>query len=735
MSISNELKLKLDNILPKDTADSQLHAFIYNLHPEAPKERCDGIVTFDAQALRIIRDGKVVQTVSCADISELVTDMGVGCVFLSCRKRDGSVHLLCRSDFEFSKSIIKNARRLNHYFEDGKMPPMADDKSNKCPKCGRPFKEGSEICVHCSDKKQILGRTWRLFKPYKMFIFAAVVMFFAVSAVNLLLPYINRVAVDSYIQAPEGSDVSLGGFALIILAMLFLELAIRGLSMVRYHLLIAASNRMIVDLRNKLFDKIQRLSIAKISQRTAGDLMQRVTSDTSAVENFLINYLPTVLEQLTVFVAVGVYLFLYDPTLFAMIMLPTPFVVFSFNLFWKFMRTLFRKRWFAGSKANSVLHDIFSGIRVVKAFGMEHRESVRYEEATAEEKRMQEKTDCIWSILMPILRFFICFGEFIILYYVGNKILGGEMTLGEMTQFSSYAGMIYGPLRMIAHIPRHFMRFSTSAAKVFEILDESEDVADTDHPVDIKIKGDIDINNVSFGYDSGTEVLHKVDVHIKSGEFIGIVGASGVGKSTLINLIMRMYDVEDGSITVDGVDIRDISQESLRSQMGVVLQETFLFSGTIYQNIAYAKPDATRAEIIAVAKLAGCHEFITKLPDGYNTKVGEKGSTLSGGERQRVAIARALLHDPKILILDEATASLDTETEKQIQDALARLSEQRTTIAIAHRLSTLRNATRLVVLDKGRVAEVGTHDELIEKHGIYYGLVMAQREMSNMDAS
>lgn len=334
---------------------------------------------------------------------------------------------------------------------------------------------------------------------------------------------------------------------------------------------------------------------------------------------------------------------------------------------------------------------------------------------------------------MPIIRFFVGFGEFIILFYVGNRILGGSMTFGEMTQFSAYASMIYDPLRMIAHMPRQVIIFMTSFGKIFEVLDETEDVADSDNPTDIVIKGNVDINNVSFGYDGGTEVLHKIDIHIKAGEFIGLVGASGVGKSTLINLVMRLYDVEDGSITIDGVDIRNISQEVLRSQMGVVLQETYLFSGTVYQNIAYAKPTATMEEVIAVSKLAGCHEFITRMPDGYNTKIGERGSTLSGGERQRIAIARALLHDPKILILDEATASLDTETEKQIQDALNRLSDKRTTIAIAHRLSTLRNATRLVVFDKGRVAEIGTHDELVAQKGIYYGLVMAQREMSNID--
>ena len=222
-------------------------------------------------------------------------------------------------------------------------------------------------------------------------------------------------------------------------------------------------------------------------------------------------------------------------------------------------------------------------------------------------------------------------------------------------------------------------------------------------------------------------------MHVKPGEFIGLVGKSGVGKSTLINLIMRMYDVDEGSICIDGVDVRNISQESLRRQMGVVLQETFLFTGSIWQNLTYAKPNATREEVIEAAKMAGAHEFIVRLPDGYNTYVGERGHTLSGGERQRIAIARALLHNPRILILDEATSALDTQTEKLIQDALASLSSGRTTIAIAHRLSTLRNATRLVVLNEGTVAEVGTHDELMAKEGIYYGLVMAQREMTKMN--
>ncbi len=690
--------------------------FEFNL---AEENRTEGLVAVIGDKLAVAEREQILKEIPLDNINKLTAELAVGSVVVSYEdKKSGEAVLLCRSDNSFRLGIIKAVRRINAMLEDGVVPDGALNESDKRP---------NKI-----SKKQLLLKLFELVWPYKLFVLAAMLLFFGISGMNLILPAVNRIAVDDYINKFTAETVPMGGYVTVLCSMLAIEFILKGMSALRTHILLGSSHNMTVDLRYKLFSKIQRLSISRISKRETGELMHRVTADISTVENFLVNYLPSMLEQIFVFIAVGIFIFIYDPRLFLMVLLPTPLVVISFRFFWKFMRKLFHKRRAAAGKTNSILHDIFAGIRVVKAFGTEKREYDRFEGSANIERALQEKSDCIWSILMPILRFFICFGEYAILFYVGNAILDGRMTLGEMAQFSSYAGMLYSPLRAIAMIPRHIMNFAASFSKIFEIMDEPEEISNCEKPESFGFEGNITLNNVCFGYDGGNEVLHRISLEVKKGEFIGLVGASGVGKSTLINLIMRMYDVEEGEILIDGVDIRNISGEALRTQMGVVLQETYLFSGSVYENIAYAKPTADREEVIRVAKLAGCHDFISRLPDGYNTRVGERGSTLSGGERQRIAIARALLHNPKILILDEATASLDTETEKQIQDALQNLAKDRTTIAIAHRLSTLRNATRLVVLDKGRVAEVGSHDELMQKGGIYHSLVMAQREMNEM---
>ena len=563
---------------------------------------------------------------------------------------------------------------------------------------------------------------------YLLFVF---LLFGVASAIGVVLPYLNRILTDDYILQENGNGLVYGLFGMA--AAIFGVYVLQTLVWIGRGILISvAGNRLVVRLRDIVFRKIQSLSIAGISQNTTGELMKRVNGDTNEIRGFFISQLPPVLEQVLLLIVISAILFFYDWRLALFILVPAPFVVIAMRSFWNFMRGLFRRRRELNAQGSAILHDTFSGIRVVKSYGMEKREEERFVAMAAKERDAQLRQEKIWAVLMPFLSFLVGAGEFILLYFVGNQMLQGKMTPGQMAQFSAYSGMIYAPLNRLMRLPQQLMSAATSVSRVYDLLDQPEDVADSKSPEEPSWEGNITLENIRFSYDGTEDVLRDVNLQIKAGEFIGLVGRSGAGKTTLINLIMRMYDVGEGRVLIDGVDIRNIPQEELRSHIGVVLQENFLFSGSVAQNIAYAKPKASREEIIRAAKLAGAHEFIVRLPDGYDTYIGEKGHTLSGGERQRISIARALLPDPKIILLDEATSSLDTETERKIQEALKILCRGRTTIAIAHRLSTLRNATRLAVLDRETIAEEGTHEELMAREGIYCNLVLSQREMSKM---
>ena len=580
------------------------------------------------------------------------------------------------------------------------------------------------------DKKEIYKKLFAMTKGIRLMMsFPFLVAVFSV-IFQFVVPYIEGQAIDKYINPSSGVHGPISGFIAIVIAIVSIDLFQRALGVLQGRFSAIAGNKFTLMLKTVLYEKLQSLSLASIQRRTTGDLMGRVNSDTAVMQDFVTNQLPTYFIQIVTFLISLPVLAFMNWKMCLFIFVPIPLVVFITSKVWDFVRSRNLKLWVLSTRTGYLLHDILNGIRVVKGFGMEEYEITRFKESSIKSSNQSESNSKFFDTIFPLIGLLIRIGSYFILLYGYMMIFRGKMELGFLHQINSYANMVYAPLMYITFIPRNISNFLTSASKVFEILEEEPDVQDIGLPLDISIEGEIDVKNITFGYESYNPVLENVSVRIEPGEMIGIVGHSGSGKSTLINLIMRLYDVNEGAIMIDDVNIKDISQNALRSQMGVVLQETFLFSGTVQDNIRYSKPFATEEEVIRAARAANAHDFIINLPEGYNTIVGEKGYSMSGGERQRIAIARAIIHDPKILILDEATASLDTETEKLIQDAMVKLVQNRTTLAIAHRLSTLRNADKLLVLDHGKVAEFGTHSELLANKGIYWKLVMAQRKMS-----
>jgi len=484
------------------------------------------------------------------------------------------------------------------------------------------------------------------------------------------------------------------------------------------------------DLRAATYAKLQSHSMTLFAKRTPGDLIRRIMDDTGVVTEFITDLGRWVMEMILMFTVAITILFFTNWRLALLVFIPVPIVMLAMHASLAFIRVRFERQWRKGSRTNSILHDIIKGIRTVKSFGNEKREIDRFATANKELAQISSENEVYWGLMFQPLSFLISIGEFLILFVGGWMVLNGTLSIGELIQFTMFLWAIYNPLRWLVNVPRWLANTTTSMVKIFEILDEESEITQVEEPQNVPIAGSVSLDNVHFGYKSYEPVLKSVSLEINPGEMIGLVGKSGVGKSTLINLIMRLYDPNTGSVKINNVDLRHMSTDHLHENMGVVFQDSFLFAGTFFDNIAYGKYGATYEEVIAAAKAANAHDFITQTPDGYNTLIGEGGFSLSGGERQRLSIARAIIKNPEILILDEATSSLDVETEAIIQESLNRITEGRTTIAIAHRLSTLRNANRLVVLDNKGVAEVGTHSELLRKRGIYFDLVMAQRQSS-----
>ena len=486
------------------------------------------------------------------------------------------------------------------------------------------------------------------------------------------------------------------------------------------------------DIRSHLYRALQRLSLSFYDREHTGRIMSRVTKDTTVLRNFIVQGMQKmVIHGLTITVLAGVMLW-FKWKLALLALLPMPIMAVGTYLFARKARALYRRIRRKGATLLKSVKESVSGVSVVKAFAQEDRELASFNRKNRDHLDVTVESVKLKSLFQPSVIFLTAVGMLIIYSYGGYMVIKGSLSIGVLVMFNAFMGKFYAPVRQLSQLTDIFQRAAVSSERIFGIVDTPSDVAEADNAKPLSdVDGRVTLENVDFAYEKGEKVLKDINLDVAPGEIIGLVGQTGSGKSTVVKLVARFYDPSEGRVLLDGRDLRELSLKDLRRNMGMVLQDTFLFTGTIRDNIAYGRPDATQEEIIEAARAANAHDFIMDMPDAYDTYTGERGVGLSGGEKQRVAIARAILKDPAILILDEATSAVDTATEAMIQDALDRLMEGRTTFAIAHRLSTLQNADRLVVLDDGEVAELGSHEELLARpNGIYRNLVEIQDLLS-----
>ncbi len=618
-----------------------------------------------------------------------------------------------------------------------KIPQAAAPTPTICPSCGAKLEPPQTVCESCTPSAapppvRSLWRLGRFARPRAAMIGLGFALTLASTTAGLVPPYLTIPLMRNVLIPRQlGMPIDFGVVPWYLVGLFGAAILAWMLSWAKSYVLARVSEQVSADLRNDTYAHLQRLSLEFFGGKRTGDLISRVGSDTDRICSFLSVNLVDFASDMLMIVLTAVVLFCIDPELALVTLLPFPLIAWLTQRVRIRLRHGFVRASSAWAEMINVLADTIPGIRVVKAFAQERREIDRFRQRNQHVLAANNRVNVLWSFFGPTVTLLTDCGMMVIWGYSAWRVVhNAQFDVSILFGFTAYMSRLYVRLESMSRFIASTQRAAASTHRIFEILDRRANVAEPVRPVHPgRLRGKIELRNISFKYGNRT-VIRDVNLAIEPGEMIGLVGPSGAGKSTLVNLICRFYDVAAGTICVDGTDIRSFPVEEYRGNIGIVLQEPFLFYGTIAENIAYGRPEASPADIIAAARAARAHEFILNLPDGYDSLVGERGQSLSGGERQRISIARALLTDPRILILDEATSSVDNETEREIQQALTNLIEGRTTIAIAHRMSTLRRADRLVVLESGEITAVGSHDELVQSSDTYARLQSVNIELA-----
>ena len=612
-----------------------------------------------------------------------------------------------------------------------------------CPDCGQTLPPDSDECPACARQPQEKSSTWvllrvgRFAKPYKGQLLLGLMLTLLGTAATLVPPYLTMPILDDilipYQNNRQAIDPQL--VALYLGGLLASAILAWGLGWARTWVMAKVSERIGADMRTTVYAHMLNQSLEYFGSKRTGDLMSRIGSDTDRINMFLSLHALDFITDVVMMVMTAAILISINPWLALVTLVPLPFIVWLIHKVRSRLAIGFDRTSRVWAEITNVLSDTIPGVRVVKAFAQEQREMQRFARANQRNLQANDRVNKIWALFSPTVGLMTEIGLLFVWAFGIWLVAHDQITVGVLSAFIAYIGRFYTRLDSMSRIVNITQKSAAGAKRIFDVLDQVSSVPEPTTPATLPqpVQGAITLQDVGFRYGS-RQVIRQLNLHIRPGEMIGLVGHSGSGKSTLVNLINRFYDVTEGSIQLDGIDVRRLAVADYRRNIGLVLQEPFLFFGTVAENIAYGKPEATRPEIVAAARAAHAHDFILRLPHGYDSVVGERGQGLSGGERQRISIARALLINPRLLILDEATSAVDTETEKEIQKALDNLVQGRTTIAIAHRLSTLRKADRLVVMDRGEIVEVGPHDELMAAQGAYWRLYQAQARRAEEDA-